>query len=102
MVNYILMNALMITIMVMLCVLVAGLLFGFARRIYKNIKFKRECEKERLDYIKEHINQIGETMWEHEYSNRDRFKEMHDRLTLIEEKLNKKETKKNVKKKKRN
>ena len=102
MTEYIIIDALLISYLCGVCMIVLYTACSLISKIYKHIKFKREHYVDRLNHMNDSINIIDKTMWDHSFATSNEFRKLNERMAIVEEKLNKKETKKNVKKKKRN
>lgn len=98
MVGYFIFDALIITCLVWLSLMLihSAVLLGI--KIYRHLKYKKDKENYRLSMIERQISALQHNDEVH----KNVINRHTEHLDALEEKLNKKETKKNVKKKKRN
>lgn len=98
MVNYYLMNALIITLLVIIALLTLWSILKVAAKIEYHIKRNRAAKEYRLEMIERQIRALQNN----DEVQKNVVNKQADHLARLDEQINMKEDKKNVKKKKRN
>lgn len=102
MVNYYLIDAFIITMLVMIALIFVWFIYRRISILKINAKFRKQEQERRFENIWNDIERVRDNnRSDFQYLNKERL-DLIDRVATLEEQIKNKENKKNVKKKKRN